>query len=479
MGASREADVIVLGVGTCGEDLSLRLLDAGLDVVGIEASLVGGECAYWACLPSKMMIRAGNLLQEGGRIEGVAGHAAIHPDWTPVAARVRTEATGGWDDTVASERFRSHGGTLVHGRGTLAGPNTVAVGDDVYSARRGVVIATGSQPAVPPIPGLADADYWTTHDMIQAETLPRSLLVLGGGAVGCELGQVYARFGVDVTIVEGQDRLLPGEEPEASAVLGSVMASSGIPVETGSAVERVESHSGAIGITLGDGRELFADKLLVATGRRVDVSGLGLEAVGLDPAARFIAVDDRMRASEGLWAMGDVTGKAMFTHVALYQSGIVAADLLGENVEPARYHAVPRVTFTDPEVASVGMTEAEARAGGTEIVVAVKELPSTFRGWLHGAGNEGLIKLIVDSQSGLLVGATAVGPRAGEVLGLLSLAVHAAVPLRELQSMIYPFPTFNGAIGEAVGAYARGLAAVFDPGYRALGALDSVGGDGR
>ncbi len=468
-------DVVMLGVGTCGEDLSLRLLGAGLDVVGIEAALVGGECAYWACLPSKMMIRASDLLQEARRIDGVAGHAEVTPDWAPVAARVRAEATGGWDDRVAVARFEERGGRLVHGRGKLTGPRTVSVADQSFTAERGIVIATGSKAAIPPIPGLADVAYWTTHDVIQAETLPESIIVLGGGAVGCELGQVLSRFGVQVTIIEGLDRLLPLEEPEASAVVAAVFETEGIGVQTGTLAERVEQRGESIVVTLDGGTEVTGDQLLVATGRTVDLSDLGLDVAGLDGTARFIEVDERMRAADGIWAMGDATGKAMFTHVALYQAAIIAADILGENPARARYDAVPRVTFTDPEVGAVGMTEADAQEAGIDTVVVVKQLAATFRGWLHGAGNDGLVKLVVDRRTGALVGATAVGPRGGEMLGLLGLAVHTRTPLAELRSLIYAFPTFYGAIGEALGAYGRGLGTVLDPTYSGLEALDSVG----
>ncbi len=469
-----DVDVVALGVGTCGEDLSLRLLGAGLDVVGIEAALVGGECAYWACLPSKMMIRAASVVQEARRVGGMAGHAEVTPDWDLVAARVRTEVTGGWDDSVAVERFEGRGGRLVHGRGKLTGPRTVTVGDESFTARRGVVIATGSKPAIPPIPGLADVDSWTTHDVIRAERLPKSMVVLGGGAVGCELGQVLARFGTDVTIVEAGDRLLPAEEPEASEAVEAAFAAEGIDVHTGAAAQRVASRDGAIVVTLAGGAELASQHLLVATGRTVDLSRLGLESAGLKGAGRFIQVDERMRAADGIWAMGDVTGAAMFTHVALYQSAIVAADILGEDHAPARYDAVPRVTFTDPEVGAVGMTESDALAAGLDVVVVVKQLPRTFRGWLHGSGG-GIIKLIADQKTGVLVGATAVGPHGGEMLGLLSLAVHACIPLAELRSMIYAFPTFYGGIGEAVGAYGRGLAVALDPTYQGAEALDAAG----
>lgn len=472
--SSTDFDVVVLGVGTSGEDLSLRLLGAGLKVVGIEASLVGGECAYWACLPSKMMIRAANVLQEARRVEGLAGQAQVLPDWGPVAARVRAEATGGWDDSIAVQRYESRGGRLVHGYGRLTGPRTVTVGNESFTARVGVVIATGSQPAIPPIPGLADVDFWTTHDVIKAERLPESLVIIGGGTVGCELGQVLSRFGVEVTLVEAAERLLPAEEPEAAAAVEAAFAGEGMNVYTGSAAERVATRGETIVVTLEGGTELVGERLLIATGRTVDLSGLGLEAAGLDGTAQFIQVDERMRAADGIWAMGDVTGKAMFTHIALYQSAIIAADILGEDHPPARYNAVPRVTFTDPEVGTVGLTEAEAFAAGIDVVVAVKQLPATFRGWLHVASG-GVIKLIADRKTGVLVGATAAGPRGGEMLGMLALAVHAGVPLADLRSMIYAFPTFYGAIGEAIGAYGRGLATVLDPSYEGFNLLDTAG----
>jgi len=471
---SEEVDVVVIGVGTCGEDLSLRLLNVGLDVVGIEANLVGGECPYWACLPSKLMIRAANLLQEGRRADGKAGTSQITPDWELLAARVRNEVTGGWSDAAGVKRFEDRNGRLIHGRGKLIGPKTAIVGDERFTARRGVVIATGSQPQIPAIPGLDSVDYWTTHDVIAAETLPTSVIVLGGGTVGCELGQVMARFGADVTIVEAQERILPAEEPEASEVVAGAFAEEGIAVKTGAAAQQVAARDGEIVVVLAGGEEISGEKLLVATGRKIDVSSLGLESVGLDGAAGHIAVDERMNAADGLYAMGDVTGVAMFTHVALYQSAIVAADILGEEHPPASYHAVPRVTFTDPEVGAVGMMEAQARAAGIEVAVVVKQLPVTFRGWLHGSGN-GMIKFVVNRQSGVLVGASVAGARGGEMLGLLALAVHARIPMAELQSMIYPFPSFYGTIGEAIGAYGRGLASVMEPTYEGFDILDAIG----
>ncbi len=475
--SSREGDVdvIVLGVGTCGEDLSLQLLDAGLNVVGIEASLIGGECAYWACIPSKIMIRAANALSEAGQVGNLAGNAQVKPDWSPVAKRVR-EATGSWDDSTATERYEKRGGRLIHGHGKLSGPHTVTVGDEEITAKRGIVIATGSKPAIPPIPGLAEIDYWTTHDVIQAQNLPRSLIVLGGGPVGCELAQLLARFGVAVTIVQRNERLLPRSEPEASELLKDALISEGITVHTGSSTRQVNSLNGSIIVTLDDGTELTGERLLVATGRQVDLSGLNLEPAGLDSTAPLIRVDERMRAADGIWAMGDVTGKALFTHVALYQSAIVASDILGKVHPPAKYNAVPGVVFTNPEIGAVGLTETEARDAGLEIVVAVKQLPSTFRGFID-AEKCGIIKVVVDRKTGILVGATAAGRQAGEMLGFLSLAVHMRVTLDDLRSMIYAFPTFYGSIGEAIGGIGRGLTTVIDPGYQGLKELDQAGRD--
>jgi pyruvate/2-oxoglutarate dehydrogenase complex dihydrolipoamide dehydrogenase (E3) component len=465
-------DVIVLGVGTCGEDLSLRLLDAGLSVVGIEASLVGGECAYWACLPSKMMIRASKALQEARRVNQLAGKAEVVPNWVPLAARVG-EGTGEWDDSAAVDRFEKRGGRLIKGRGKLVSPNMVSVDNEQITASRGIVIATGSSPFIPPIQGLAETDFWTTHEVIQAETLPESLLVLGGGVVGCELGQVLARFGVKVILIEAGKRLLPSEEPEVSQTLEAAFRAEGLEIYQGEAATSVKSQNGKVVVSLDGGEEITGERLLVATGRRANTSELGLETVGLDGSERYIPVDEQMRAGDGIWAMGDVTGKAMFTHVALYQSAIIAARILGEDHPPARYDAVPRATFTDPEVGSVGMTEAQAVEAGLDIEVVVKQIPATFRGWVHGA-DHGIIKLIVDRKTGALAGATAAGPEAGEMLGFLTLAVHERVPLENLRSMIYAFPTFYGGIGEAIGAYGRGLTTVMDPSYEGVKDLDAV-----
>jgi len=444
-----DVDVVVLGMGPGGEDVAGSLASAGLSVVGIDAGLVGGECPYWGCIPSKMMIRAAHLLAEARRIPGVAGSSSVTADWAPVAERIRSEATDNWDDTVAVDRFVGKGGTFVRGRGRLVASDTVEVDGRRFRATRGVVVATGTTPAVPPIPGLADTPYWTNHQAIEAAELPASLIVLGGGAIGSELTQVFARFGVDVTLVEAAERLLPLEEPDAGERLADVFRSEGVDVITGTAAGEV-TYDGKFTVTLGDGREIVAEQLLVATGRRIDLAAIGADTIGVDTAARALPVDEHMRVTDGVWAVGDVTGRGAFTHVAMYQSKIAAADILGEPHTPADYAALPRVTFTDPEVGSVGLTAAAARDAGIDVAIGRAEVPSTARGWLHKAGNDGFIQLVADRQRGVLVGATSMGPAGGEVLGMLTLAVHARTPIEELRSMIYAYPTFHRGVEDAL-----------------------------
>jgi pyruvate/2-oxoglutarate dehydrogenase complex dihydrolipoamide dehydrogenase (E3) component len=449
--SEHEFDVVVIGMGPGAEYLAEELAKAGVQVAAVEQHLVGGECPYWGCVPSKMMIRAANLLAEGHRISGMAGSAVISPSWAPVAKRIRDEATDNWDDTVAVDRFTGLGGTLLRGHGRITGPGEVTVGDDVLRARRGIVIGTGTVPVIPPIAGLAQTPYWTNHEAIETEDVPPSLLILGGGAIGAELGQVFARFGSAVTIIEGMPRLLPLEEPEAGDLLGKVFKAGGIMVSTGTAAESVRHDGSGFTVTLSGGRQYTADRLLVATGRKTDLAALGVGAIGLDETSRFIEVDDRMRAAPDVWALGDIVGKGAFTHMSMYHAGIILGELLDRPRHPAEYHAVPRVTFTDPEIGSVGLTEIQARERyGDRIATAMTQIPSSSRGWIHKAGNDGFIKLVADSERGFLLGATSAGPAGGEVLGMLTLAVHARVPVQRLTEMIYAYPTFHRAIEDAL-----------------------------
>jgi pyruvate/2-oxoglutarate dehydrogenase complex dihydrolipoamide dehydrogenase (E3) component len=401
------------------------------------------------------MTRAANALAEARRVPELAGAATVAPDWSPVADRIRAEATDTWDDRVAVERFEGKGGRFVRGTGRLDGPGRVQVGDRTFEARRGVVLATGTRPAIPPLPGLDTVEYWTSREAVETKELPASLIVLGGGAVGLELAQVFARFGSKVTIVERSGGLLPPEEPESGELLAEVFAHEGIDVLAGVGARSVSRTSEGVAVELADGTQVTGERLLVATGRNTDLRPLGVASVGLDESARAIPVDDRLRAAERLWAIGDVTGLGPFTHIAVYQARIAAADILGEDAPPADYRALPRVTFTDPEVGAVGLTERRAREQGVEVRVGMADLQLASRGWIHKIGNEGFFKLIEDRRRGVLVGATSVGPHGGETLGLLTLAVHAEVPIEQLRWMIYAYPTFHRGIEDALHALAE------------------------
>ena len=454
MGEPEHTDVVVIGMGPGGEYAAGALAEAGLHVTGIEERLVGGECPYFGCIPSKMMIRAGNLIAETRRVPGMAGTSTVTPDWLPVALRIREEATDYWNDKVAADRFEAKGGHLVRGRGTITGPGEVTVpsasdGARVFRARRGIVVNSGTAPVIPPIQGLAGTPYWTNREIVQTEQVPESMIVLGGGAVGTELAQDFSRFGTEVTVVEAQPRLVSFEEPEASELIERIFTREGIKVFTDAPAERVSHRDGCFSVHLG-GAVLTAAQLLVATGRRSDLAGLGVAAIGLDPASPVIATDGWMRAAEGVWAIGDVTGKGAFTHMSMYEADIVVRDILGQGGPAADYRAVPRVIFTDPEIGSVGLTSAAAREAGVRVLTGLAQVPYSARGWIHKAGNDGFIKVVADADRQVLVGATSAGPWGGEVLGALQVAIRAEVPLATLRNMPYAYPTFYRAIEDAL-----------------------------
>ena len=439
-----EVDAVVVGLGPGGEQVAEDLADAGLQVVGIEADLVGGECPYWGCIPSKAMVRAAELLAEGRRIPGRAGTADVTPDWAPVARRVR-EVTGSWDDRAAVERLESKGGRFVRGRARLNAPSSVDVGGTTITARRALVLATGQRAWVPPM--FEPVPHWTNRELIESESVPASLLVIGGGSVGLELGQVMQRFGAAVSLVEAGPRLAASEEPEASELITDVLRGDGVDVHTGVAIERVEPY-GPTGaqVELAGGNVLRGERMLVATGRRSDLRALGVGALGLDEDARSLPVDGRMRVAPGVWAVGDVTGKGAFTHVAVYQARLCVADILGRPRPDADYRALPRVTFTDPEVGSVGLTEEQARREGGDVAVLRGSVADSARGWLHGA--DGFVKLV--ARDGVIVGGTAMCPYGGEVFSMLALAVHAELTLETLRTMIFAYPTFHRAVDSAL-----------------------------
>lgn len=462
-------DLIVIGLGPGGEEVAARTAEAGWRVLAVDEHLVGGECPYYGCIPSKMLLRGAEVLAEARRVDGVAGHATVTPDLTPVATRIRDEATDDWDDRVAVERLEGQGATFVRGAGRLDGRDAdgrlrVAVGDTSYRGER-VVVATGTAPALPPIAGLADlraggagvdGPVWTNREAVKATAAPASLLVLGGGAIGCELAQGFARFGSRVTVVEAAPRILMPEEPDASAVVAEVFGREGIAVHQGVGATAVRPGGDGVELELADGTVVTGEKLLVAAGRRPNLGDLGLETVELDPGARSLDVDDNLHVLrdgarvDGLFAVGDITGRGAFTHVSVWQARVLVAHLLGRADLFGGYHGLAWVTFTDPEVGRVGLTEAQARDKGLRVRVGGEPMASSSRGWIHGPGNDGFIRIVEDADRGVLVGATVVGPHAGEVLGLLTLAVHAEVPTATLATMHYAYPTLHRAVLDAV-----------------------------
>jgi pyruvate/2-oxoglutarate dehydrogenase complex dihydrolipoamide dehydrogenase (E3) component len=457
MSSDIAVDLVVIGLGPGGEHLATEAAKAGLRVVGVDERLVGGECPYWGCIPSKMAIRAANLLADARRVGTLAGAAEVTPDWGVVHARIRDEATDDWDDTVAVERLEQAGVRFVRGHARLAGTGVVEVGGHRFVAERGVVLNTGTSPSAPPVDGLADTPFWTNRDVLETAELPASMTVIGGGAIGAELAQAFARFGTRVSLVEAAPRILALEEPESSEIVARAMAADGIQVLAGATIGSVHHADGRFTVSLTDAGgtplDLASDRLLVAAGRRPNLADVGLDTVGLDPAGRSVDTDPHLRAGEKLWAIGDITGKGAFTHMSMYQANVALADITGRDdggpVE-AEYHAVPRVTFTDPEVGSVGLSEKQARDAGLDVGVGLAPLAESTRGWITGAGGEGVIKLVEDRAAGHLVGATSVGPMGGEVLSMLATAVHARVPTATLRAMPFAYPTFHRAVETAL-----------------------------
>jgi len=440
-----EFDVVVLGGGVAGEAIANGLEGSGLSVVVVERELVGGECPYWGCVPSKTLLRSGETLAEAGRARTLA---ASRVDWDrdfpKVSKRVLWMARD-LDDARPAAALEATGARLARGEGRVVDARTVEVKGDRFTARRAMVIANGGRAAVPPIPGLDQVDYWTNRQASVPREDPGSLAVLGGGAIGVELGQAFARLGSKVTVIEAGARFLALEEPEAGAALKEHLEADGMTLLIGDGCTGVERSGAGVKVNLKSGASVSADRLLVATGRRPN-SEVWQDA-GLARTERgWLKVDPAtLEAQPGVYGAGDITGIGGFTHLAYYHGQIVARRLRGEDAR-ADHSAIPRVTYTDPEVASVGLSEAAAREQGIDVVVASADPGETARGYIHDF-HQGVIKLVGDRKRGILVGATLVTPRGGEILGELVLAIKARTPLAMLGDLIHPYPAFNRVLG--------------------------------
>ncbi len=451
-------DVVVLGAGSAGENVATALADAGRAVALVEQHRVGGECAYVACIPSKAMLRSAQVRHEATqRVRLGASSTEVDldddDDAFAVAAQRRDEISQHRDDSASADDVQERGVTLVRGHGTITAPGLVTVDEPDRPARRlayrDLVVATGSKPQVPMVDGLDAAPTWTSEQALSSPDRPRSLLILGGGAVGCETAQAFVRFGVRVVLVEPNDQLLGPEEPSVARALADVLRADGVDVRLGVEPEKADGGT----VHLSDGSAVEVERILLATGRIPRTDGFGLDVLGL-PTDEPLAVDEHCRVVRDgqpvphVWAAGDVTGDAPYTHTASYRARVIVANLLGED-RVADLRAIPRVVYTEPAVASVGLDAEHAREQGLDPLAATVDLDDLPRNHTEGTSG-GVLVLTLDSTRRVLVGAAAIGPMADHWLGEAVLAVRAEVPLEMLLDTVHAFPTFSNAFEQGL-----------------------------